>query len=120
MSFESEMRISPLMLAVWPNHAPRLTLFKFSNVTFSLQVPVTRIVEPTPALGNAALMLRNALGFAPEQSTRICPDAARGNNTVTEIKSFCQSFMGSSLFRKSTLPCAHDSCECSGEGLSAN
>src|SRR5215831_6529873 len=51
------------------------------TLTVSLQVPVTRMVEPTRGdCWSAAVMLGNALGFAPEQSTISCAWRAAGKS----------------------------------------
>src|ERR1700740_2246458 len=51
------------------------------TLTVSLQVPVTRMVEPTRgACWSAAVMLGNALVSAPEQSTMSCALRAAGKS----------------------------------------
>jgi|SRR6266850_6367113 len=93
MEVEFPMRIAPFMVAVCPNHAPRLNELRPTRLTFSLQVPVTIMVEPGPALGRAALMLEYVLGFTPEQSTNICARRPTGKSKIAKSKNLCQAFI---------------------------
>src|SRR5690242_1199772 len=98
MEFELEMRIPPVTLAVCPHHAPRLMLFMPCRATLSLQVPLTRMVDPCPALGRAALMLgyTEGSGFVPEQSTTNCACRAIGRSSKVKMESLCKPFIMSS------------------------
>src|SRR6266550_4404449 len=74
------MDSAPLRVAVCPYDAPGFSPLHPCRLTFSLHVPLTKIVDPGMAYCSAALMLGYSFGLAPEQSTRICAHRPSGKN----------------------------------------